>query len=585
MKKFTRFLFVFVAMLLVASLTLAACNPSHTEPPGHVCRHLCGTCDKCTDKNCSDPECADKCKGHGSLNDDGNNDDGGDDDEHECESKCETCNDCLNAACEEEACKNKCPKNHEVGGGDDKPIAPDITEAFNGAIYHNGASGTVGEMVLFANGSGSLTLANTRSSGYTGEFVNTAITYTLIDGVFTIWTAPDSKIKVPAVGKVEGRTVSVTVTNGLNDNETSYEFKSTLSKITVKNMYGNNETNTFYYPQGYAADMSATLVGYKLDYVLVNGVPKTESWLKTFAVTGEDVTLQYAWTQDVQKGDYTVVYKPGEGTGTDYTDYATTNAYKVLSIYAMTSPEDEQEEPTYVMNFQAPQGKYFAGWLIEGTETVVGNNANITLTSAVTTLVAQWKSNITVTLTGLHWSGVESNLLTVGWQGTYAEGLTNTFTPSSNFSLPGETAQWNAVAHVSRSGFILLGWYCAEHDEIHAPGASHALSNDITFEAKWQQDTGTSTFDGTYVATTALDLTSWAQGIYVRAVLSGRKLTLYTADGETYVVDNLSISGNTATGTLTFFTFTLKLEGDTLTISVKRGGLATVHEGTFTRQS
>ena len=549
-------------MLLVASVALAACVPTQTPPPGHVCRHLCGTCDKCTDPSCTDPECADKCKGHGTTGGDDGDTTGGDS-----------------------------PGGDSTGGdstgGDTTPEAPFTTAAFNGTVLHNGASGTVGEMTLLSNGHGMLTLSNPNSTGYTGAFVNTSITYTVTSsGTFTIWTAPESNIQTPAVGKIEGRTLSVTVTNGLNDKATSYEFKSTLVKVTVKNMYGNNESNVFYYPAGYAVDMSATLAGHTLDYAQVNNVSKTASQLAAFTVPNEDTTVQYYWTVTATSGNYTVIYKPGEGTGTDYVDHAKSSAYKVMSIYAMSSPETEDEEPQYLMNFTPPAGKYFTGWLIEGTSTVVSYNNYIDLTAETTTLVAQWASKITVTLKGLGGagiSGVSTNLSTLGWKGSNAEGFTQDFTPSSNFALPGETGQWNAVAQVSRSGFILVGWQCSEDNVTHAPGTSHVLSQNVTFTAVWQQDTGTSSFDGSYDATTALDLTSWAQDLYVRAVISGRKLTLYTVSNETYVVENLTISGNTATGSNAFFNFTLTLEGNNLTISVKRSGLNTVLEGKFSR--
>ena len=35
---------------------------------GHVCGHICGTCNKCTDVACKDPVCADKCTGHNGNN-------------------------------------------------------------------------------------------------------------------------------------------------------------------------------------------------------------------------------------------------------------------------------------------------------------------------------------------------------------------------------------------------------------------------------------------------------------------------------------------------------------------------------------
>ena len=569
MKKSTRILMILVAMLLVASLAFAACKPT---VPAHTCRHLCSTCDKCTDKDCSDSVCAEKCKGHGSTSDD--------DDKHECESKCKTCYGCLNADCKEDACSTKC-KGHDQNvddGTDPKPVAPDITAAFNGAIYHNGASGTVGEMVLYSDGTGSITIKNPNAS-FTGNFVDTPITYTLANGVFTIWTAPDSNIKTPAKGTVQGRTVSVTVTNGMLEDSTSYEFTSKLSKVTVENMLGNNETNTFYYPEGYQADMSATRSGYTLEKVLVNNVERTTSWLRNFTVPAEDVTLKYFWKLVEQTGNYTVIYQSGDnGMNESYTDHATSNLYTLISLYGT------EDDPS-PLNFTVPQGKFFAGWLVNGT-TKVSNRASITLTEETTVLVAQWGSNITVTLKGLHWSGVESNLKTLGWEGNYVEGFTQQFTSSANFFMPAESAQWNSVIQVSRSGYILTGWECSQHEnEVHAPEYKHALAEDVTFTAVWQRDTGTSSFDGTYTATTPLDLSDWGFGPYVSATISGRKLTLYDADGVAKTV-NLGTGTTTVTGTdNSFWTYTLTLEGNTLTISATRGSVGSPIVGVFTRAS
>ena len=566
MTKNTRLALIIVALLLVAALALSACNLTQTPPPGHICRHLCSTCDKCTDTNCNDPECADKCDGHTTTDgsdDSGttttppitDDDDNGDDDDDD---------------------------------GQTTPVAPQITTAFNGVVLHNGASGTVGEMELLSNGYGSLKLSNPASTGYTGEFVNTTITYTVTSaGVFTIWTAPDSNIQTPAVGKIEGRTVSVTVINGINSNATSYEFKSTLNKVTVKNMYGNSETNVCYYPTGHAVDMSATLAGHTFDYALVNNVEKTNSQLATFTVPNEDVTIQYFWTVVAQTGDYTIIYNSGEGTGNDYVDYANSSTYKVLSPYVMSSPSNdvEGEDPEYLMNFTAPTGKYFAGWLIEGTETVVNYNSYITLSADTTTLVAQWASKFTVTLVGLgggNITGVETNLGTLGWQGSNAEGFTQDYTPSSKFYLPGETAQWNGMVHVSRSGFILLGWQCSEHGVMHEPGFEHMLTQDVTFTAVWQRDDGTSPLDGTYNATVAIDLSDWGFGVIVRAEIANRKLTLYDVSGEDTKVFNLSTGTTTVTGTDgSLWSCTLTLEGDTLTITIK-AALKTI-VGTFVR--
>lgn len=570
MKKSTRILTILVAMLLVASLALTACDllPADPTDPEHSCRHLCSTCDKCTDKSCADPVCEQKCQGHGST--------GGGGDEHECESKCQTCDGCLNSDCKEDACKAKCEGHNAKDDDDDggKTTPADITSAFNGAIFHQGVT-TRGQLTLLQNGTGSLTISNPNSS-FTGNFVDCSITYTITDGVFKIWTASDSNIVTPAVGTVQGRTVSITLQNSLNGSVTSYEFTSKLTKITLKNMSGKNETAVWYYPEGYHEDISATRNdGYTFDYALVNKVAKTESYLKTFTVPAEDVTVEYVWKLVEQTGNYTIIYQStnDKGETETYTDHSTSNVYTLLSVF------DVGEDEPSPLGFTIPEGKYFAGWIINGSVSA-SHKETIVLTEEETVVVAKWNANITVTLTGLHWSGVYSNLANNYWEGSYAEGFTQQFTSASNFFLPSESSQFTTVSYVARSSFILVGWQCSQHDEIHAPGTKHELTEDVTFEAKWQFDDGKTDFDGTYTATTPLDLSDYGFGPYVRATISNKTLTLYDEDGGTTQIQ-LSSAGNTGTSGL--WTYTLKLEGDTLTISVTRGAVGQPMVGVFTR--
>ena len=381
MKTNTRKILALVAiLLLVACLALAACEP--TTDPQHICRHLCNTCQKCTDVGCLDPACVAKCEGHSNTTDD--------------------------------------PNNPPAGGGGD-----------------------------------------------------------------------------------------------------------------------NSDTTT----------------------------PPT---------TGGEQPVE---------GDYTIIYKPGEGSGSDYTDYADTNIYKLISIYAMTSPEDEDTEPEYLMNFQAPAGKYFTGWLIEGTSTVVKLDATITLTGDTTTLIAQWGSNITVTLIGLDKSGVYSNLTRAGWEGDYQQGFTQQFTVSYRFFLPGDSQEWASITYVARDGFKLEGWKCSIHEGvIHETNTQHELTEDVTFEAVWKLDLVADTdFEGSYQASVALDLSDVTGDPYkyISATIQGQTLTLVDDEGFSTTV-KLSVNGNTATGSSAFVKYELTLDGDTLTITVTlRTNSAT---GTFVRQ-
>ena len=606
--KNTRILISLIVLVCIAAtFAFAACEPT-MPPPGHVCRHLCATCNKCTDTACSDPECADKCQGHEVVEEhkcdnycsecgkclttdcehevcadkcQGHTDDGGDD-EHECSQPCPECGGCLDDDCNDDACQPKCDcDDGDDDNNDPTPPAADITEPFNGAILHKGAN-TVGELYLLQDGSGLLTLSNPNSS-FSGNFVECEITYTLINGQFKIWTADDATVKTPVTGTVQGRTVSITLEKTLNGVASSYEFSSELNKVTLVNQLGKNESSIWYLPEGYKEDITASRDGYTLDKVVVNGVDKSASWLNNFVAPNQDVTIEYVWSIIEHTGNYTIIYQANNGTGQTYVDHSTSDVYTLLSLYAMTSPEDEDTEPEYLMNFDIPEGKYFAGWLVNGT-TKVSNMATITLTEEETIVTAQWASNILVTLTGLNVSGVYSNLEINHWEGSCAEGYTQQFTSSYNFYLPNESSQFISVAYVAREGFVLVGWKCSIHNEIHAPGSKHALTEDVTFEAQWKLDVGVTDFEGSYTATTPLDLSDWKLGPYVRATVSGRTLTLYDEDGDAKVVQ-LSVSGNTATGEQGLWKYTLTLDGDTLTISVTRGSVGSPIVGVFTKRS
>lgn len=57
MKKTNKILFLLVALVMVLTVVLAACQT-------HICGHKCPDCGKCTDADCKDPVCADKCPGN-----------------------------------------------------------------------------------------------------------------------------------------------------------------------------------------------------------------------------------------------------------------------------------------------------------------------------------------------------------------------------------------------------------------------------------------------------------------------------------------------------------------------------------------
>ncbi|MBQ4272490.1 MAG: hypothetical protein IJB95_02420, partial [Clostridia bacterium] len=88
MKKTKLIIAVLLAVMMVTSVVLTACQ----QP--HVCTNVCPTCGKCTNESCTEEACAEKCEGHTAA--------------HTCESKCPTCGGCLDFACTDPACATKC---------------------------------------------------------------------------------------------------------------------------------------------------------------------------------------------------------------------------------------------------------------------------------------------------------------------------------------------------------------------------------------------------------------------------------------------------------------------------------------------
>lgn len=174
----------------------------------------------------------------------------------------------------------------------------DIVSPINGVVEHTSETDSgakiSGALYLFEDGTGYLSITNMNTSI---DFVSCEIEYTLEDGVITITSAPDSHIKVPATGKVEGRTISITVTNVLNEKETDYDFESTLVKVTTVNASGDNKSATAYYPKDYELDFSdVELKGYNLEKVVVNGEDKKVSYLESITAD-EDVTIEFIWAK------------------------------------------------------------------------------------------------------------------------------------------------------------------------------------------------------------------------------------------------------------------------------------------------
>lgn len=193
--------------------------------------------------------------------------------------------------------------------------------------------------------------------------------------------------------------------------------------------------------------------------------------------------------------------------------------------------------------------------------------------------------SVTVTLLGLG-NTVTTNLETA-FEWEHDGDYTRTMSPAeaSVFYLPyARYTQMGKVMYVYKDGFKLTGWECSAHPGVtHNPGENHPLTQDTTFTAVFVLDLGSTDFDGDFTATQPIDISYWADAIIVRAVIDYRTLTLYDEKGDSVYVITLDIDGNTAFGENgASFTVTLTLDGDTLTISIKRLNSTTV--GTFVRQ-
>ena len=108
------------------SVTVTFAESTTPEVPPveeHVCKHVCDTCHKCTDKSCTDTVCKDKCEGHGSVQPPV--------EEHVCEHVCDTCHKCTDKSCADPVCKDKC----EGHGGGQQPEGGNVKlQAFHKAV-------------------------------------------------------------------------------------------------------------------------------------------------------------------------------------------------------------------------------------------------------------------------------------------------------------------------------------------------------------------------------------------------------------------------------------------------------------------
>ena len=443
----------------------------------------------------------------------------------------------------------------------------DITGPINAFIKSTGTYS--GELYLYSNGAGSI---------YVPGFAESEFTYTLSNGVISIKANSEQKIYA-STGTVVGRTISITVTvgnSGSSTETTDYTFESTLAKLTTINMYGENETYVNFYPVGTPLNLTdVKLDDHSLKEVVVNDETKQPSYLESITALNDDTSIKFVW-EELPK--YTVTYQAGEGTGADYVVTTTNTSHKLVNFATA--------------GFTAPANKSFKCWLIDGTE--YAPNATISLTDQGVTVVAQWQSNITVTIEGID-NGCTTNITTDnGWTSLGSGAYSKVFTPSeaSRFYLPYASSQGFGLLYVSKSGFTLT-WQCSLHSgETHNPGDNHAITQDVTITAVWTSSAADKTLDD-YQGTWEGWLTDADNDDWDMIKIEGNSISIrdnYFGDSgweacrsvQTSMVGGklvVTFSWNGHTGKITF-------ESDsTMTLEVTPGGGYSAKSATFTKKS
>ncbi|MCM1534227.1 MAG: InlB B-repeat-containing protein, partial [Corallococcus sp.] len=438
-------------------------------------------------------------------------------------------------------------------------VPPAITDEINGVIMHSGtlANGnkTAGTLVLYSNGKGYVYVVNVDRDVALIEYDE--ITYTISqDGVFTITgaTAP-SKIVTPAVGKIEGNKVTITIQNGAATGATlSYVFESEIHALTLNFGYSNGGSTTYtaYYPAETALDLTEFVdrTGYTLTGFNVDGTSKNLNYGKLFSMPNEDTTVTYVWEQ-IQSVSYKVTYKAGEGQGEDYVVTATTSSYKLIYNTAT--------------NFTR-EGYAFAGWSVNGQDYNTGDTVTLTGDTVVT---ARWRQSFAVTLAGLDVSGVSKSQT---FDKVYPADAR--YNEVSKFTLPLGSSGTMGFAWVKRSGFTLTGWLCSADNQVYAPGTQLAITQNTTFTAQWSSNLQATDFEGTWES---------EEGLVVED--ASLEIKNFAVKGNTVTGDlsgELTVNGNEATltvGGINEFKFTV--DGNILTVTLKR--LSATYTGTFTK--
>ncbi len=435
---------------------------------------------------------------------------------------------------------------------------PILTETANAVILHD-AEKTTGSINLFADGTGYIVVTNKSSGLAVLDFVN--ITYSVNNGMFTILTAPDSKLTVPVSGTIAGNKVSITLTNrSATGVETQFLFESDLYELNIDYAYGSNVSKGAY-PVGMPFDLTdvADRDGYVLGGFKINGEDKTVDFGRTFTMPSKTTSVKYIWNE-VQVVNYTVTYKAGDGVGADYADTATSASYTLLYNTKTGFTRD---------------GYKFAGWSVNGTP--YGTGAKITLTGD-TDVIARWNKVYTVAYANVNFTDINTNFDATD---TYYTEFT-----AEMYFLPYETKPMFSgdVVYFNRIGAALQGWTSSADEgtdkagTVYTPGSKYVLTQNTTFTAVWSNGDDFAAYEGRYVDNEGIVI----EGTYdIKEIsLDGRVLTVVD-DGVSRDIE-LSMSGsNTATGTLGGYNVTAVFATNKITLTFTQ--LTKTYSAEFTK--
>ncbi len=437
------------------------------------------------------------------------------------------------------------------------------------AVIMHEADETAGEIVLSGDGSGYAYVYN--PSTY-DTVIETSFDYSIQDDTLTITSWDDSTLKAPATGVIGKRNVSITVQT-VGDDSKSYAFSSDIYACAFK-YNGAGEDKTQYIPEGYGpfdlTEIEAP-ANKKLGSIKIDGTAITKEEAAACVMPAKDVEIEYTWT-DIVQTEYSITYKPGEGTGNDVVVTTTDSEYSLQRAYQFDS------KFSYA-------GHALAGWTINGTDYSFGARVDLsTLADAdnKVTVTAVWKAQYTVSYANVSFNEEDTN---------YKEGETQVkYTAGAKYSLPYGTKQtglFGGLLYFTKPGYTLKGWTSSADDgtaqanKVYAPGSNYTLMQDTTFTAVWELIS--TDYDGYYTTTTALDLTAIGNSSFVAATFFENKLALF-AEGEfpetsTEIALSAGVTAGTYTGMLGNMDLTAAFTANDVTITVTR--LSTDYTATF----